>query len=1133
MLSNVLRIIIILLLSGALSLAAAAQDKDENKDSDKQPGTLEQIGQQTSDIAGKVGGALLDAVRFLPIPRFSNEGQDGIPVHIAVLPATGFGSDLEREDIRLAIHNNLSARPFELQRPFEVDRQLGVVSQSLNTEWQNVSPAELAKRLRLDGLIFVEVTEIDKLYVAAYAHYEISVKLSFYDATTDAVIWQKEESIAERDGGLSFNPLGIIATAISSSQVLNEATRQTLVDKLARLFEQQIPVPKAGQNRIQPPKLELAFSNYAEGPFRAGDEAMVIVKAESGLIGTFDIGSKLTGMELQETSNGEYLGRYVVQDSDNYADQVIRLNLRRPGDNVRLDWRLAGRISFDTTAPEAITELTASPQDSAVMLAWQTASAQEQNLTFYIDKADDAGRYHNVASVDVRQWRDPDVQRDKQYFYRISSRDAAGNSSAYREISVIAVKAGPTPVVSDINSNMTFYALASPYQISQPIRVLRGVTLTLEAGAIVEFSADAELDILGSLLAEGTADAPVTLRGAGRVHFNNTGQIAHRLAHIQFQGLTAVTASHASLVINAGRFLQATTALELKDNSQLNAEALLFSGNVSGLLASNSRLQLTNSRWTNNQLALQLNDNVELHISDGYFAANQQHITTKNSIAITRTVFDEADYDTLLSRLQGPVQIDWLSVPDEFNLAAKWLTKQWQQILSQVAKQDYLSALQLLQTLTAALPEQHRAAQLSALLTVYQAGRPQQGADNPLLTALNQQLREGKESVLFLQQERLPYSQALIESDHALMQQLANRTNVAFLQSRFSSIGAERISRLRSELQLASQTLASSILHVERQGLFIHVSAMHLLDKVLLDRTLASAGLVERVASPLIIGLLSNGNDYGFGRLLSAGLQQQKLRQMAVGTGSFNQPLRQKIKQDGANLALEYKVSVEETNSNLSANLKMFNVVIDTTVNHILSDKPAQSLTFSRSSAGFQANQVVAKLLQEMYPELESQLLQLIWQAEPDISTALALQQQEEQQRQAKRAAEAKAKAETEMRLKAEAEARLAAETKARLAEEQRLKALTAAKLEAQAKAEAEAKAAALAQAQNEISAAQAAELSPSAGLIPAADTLQLPTNDKPLTITPANPDALPKAAQTPAPPAPVVKDKKLDDTAH
>ncbi len=84
-------------------------------------------------------------------------------------------------------------------------------------------------------------------------------------------------------------------------------------------------------------------------------------------------------------------------------------------------------------------------------------------------------------------------------------------------IALIAVVATSPALAADvpalIDADTTWTASESPWVLASDVTVAEGITLSIEAGALVQLGADVSLTIAGELVARGTPDAPILFQG--------------------------------------------------------------------------------------------------------------------------------------------------------------------------------------------------------------------------------------------------------------------------------------------------------------------------------------------------------------------------------------------------------------------------------------------------------------------------------------------------------------------------------------------------------------------------------------------------------------------------------------------
>lgn len=138
-----------------------------------------------------------------------------------------------------------------------------------------------------------------------------------------------------------------------------------------------------------------------------------------------------------------------------------------------------------------------------------------------------------------------------------------------------------------------------PYLVSDTLRVSRGATLTIEAGASLLFHDKAAMVVEGTLLAEGTADAPVTMRGdrTGNV----VADISFEVMSNQWEGVRFAEASagnrlsHTQIINTCqGLMLDSLSDLTMINCRITNSGSVLMEARAATLTAVGS--ELSNAR---------------------------------------------------------------------------------------------------------------------------------------------------------------------------------------------------------------------------------------------------------------------------------------------------------------------------------------------------------------------------------------------------------------------------------------------------------------------------------------------------------------------------------------------------------
>ena len=895
------------------------------------------------------------------------------PRRIAVLPALGDATKEHKDDVRMAVHNNLSSKAFELLKPFEVDEALIALRQTDGLVLETASPETLAKKLDVDGLLFLDVPAVSKIYVGAYAQQTVQTQLKLYALNKNAMVWEKTSSETEREGGISLNVLSMIATAVTSTFVLTDGVRRTLIDRLARSVTADIPTPEGARGSVPPPRIETALSNAFEGPFHSGDEVKVAMTAEPGVAATFSLGARIVRQKLEEKSPGQYLGRYVVQEGDNAEQLLMTIQVVRPRDRATLEWRVAGSVGLDTVPPAAVTALRGRPVREGLRINWE-APATAEKLRFQLEKADATGVFKPVGDTEVSEWLDTSVEPGKSYFYRVTAVDAAKNRSSVAQQRVTHVATGPTKVVGDIAEDTTWYALASPYLVDGALRVLPAAALHLEPGVVVEFSPKASIEVLGRLDAAGSAEGVIQLQGPEwTLAIKSAAAQGNRLAHVRGGGASG------SIVIDGGKINLSeisltgmSTALVIDGASEVDLQKVAIERAKTALTLKSGRVKVQDLRLVLSDLGVLFDRQGFSSSRNVTFDRNVVHARSAGGVLLDDVRFSETDYSEVMARLPG-VRVNWAALNDEKNLRARWLDGRLKVLATMLGQKAWVPALATVEQLDDATD--HSLTALRQVLLVL-SSRPA-GAPSVLGDAADRLERQRAGSALLLLQEAsMPYRAQLAES--VLVTQAKTRTPQilvdAFYPQRLQPGGAW-LSKLGGRIR------ASQVISTQRAGALQRYWVAHVIDGAAVEQDLLLAGAIVKENVNLKIGLINVTEHQEALLKLTATLETHKFRYVNLGQGNYGEPMRQKARELGVNLIIEMNQSTRLQDSELSSTLKQIEARMSLALHDVQADRPLNRLNTQGSAIDFRGAAGVGKVISEAYGKIEQDTVRALWAA--------------------------------------------------------------------------------------------------------------------------------------------------------
>ena len=251
------------------------------------------------------------------------------------------------------------------------------------------------------------------------------------------------------------------------------------------------------------------------------------------------------------------------------------------------------------------------------------------------------------------------------------------------------VKPGPTPVSGTLHTQQYWSALGSPYQISGELVIGPAAELSVEPGTIIEFAPDSQLKSAGAI--EPARAGTFQHRHQRRQFCDRAAQHSNSSLPWQQVKLSAQNATlhlhQASLELQDSKL----TGLDIRVNngSHLHLNNTSLSGHKTAVLIDGGQLQLHNSLINSSPLAIKV-DSIRsqpvISATESRLAYNEQYIHSKQSLQVAGISFADTDYEAVIAKLQGPVQIDWQSLDAENNLELAWLAGRWEKLSPHIQK---------------------------------------------------------------------------------------------------------------------------------------------------------------------------------------------------------------------------------------------------------------------------------------------------------------------------------------------------------------------------------------------------------------------------------------------------------------
>jgi hypothetical protein len=491
------------------------------------------------------------------------------PLSVAVLPFHNEAASKEgSEEVRRSFYNHFSFLPFRDLEIHRVDDLLQKANLTDPAVINKTSPQELGKILGVDAVIFGTISNFDKLFAVIYSHVSVGAKISMYDTKTGNFLWSGEHVTRIHEGGIATTPVGLIATVIATSMNMRDIQLLRACDDLFRDMVKTIPTPPLAAAR-RPPAITLLTQDSGNRPRKAGEEIKVVLQGEPKMTAYFQIGDYRKNLELREVEPGWYLGVYKVLPGDNVEKAMITAFLKDDGGNVSSWVDALGAVTLDTTPPEAPARLATVGRNNLILLQWDKVTAPDLAGYVVYRSSTPLSGFQEILRTEVTEGRDEKVTNQERYYYQVAALDRAGNESQRREtVPAMPVAPGPTPAGGTLETDVTWYAGASPYILERDVIVKDRALLTIEPGTRI-LSRGGALIIEGRLQAVGDRENIIEFAAQEGstwpgIRFANVKERENHVAFVRISGAaTAIQCDASSPAITSSEFTQNRHALRI------------------------------------------------------------------------------------------------------------------------------------------------------------------------------------------------------------------------------------------------------------------------------------------------------------------------------------------------------------------------------------------------------------------------------------------------------------------------------------------------------------------------------------------------------------------------------------------
>lgn len=523
------------------------------------------------------------------------------PRTLAVLPFVNATEEQEAPTVlRTVIGSHLSFLNTSIMHPQEVDDRLP-------TDYTTLP--DLASYLGVDAVLKGEVVKFERFFAGVYSHIKLGVELKMVGPKNE-VIWESNEEVTVRAGGVSTSPWGLLLNAAVAAMHLSDENLFAAADKLSRQIVATFPQPESYAS--EGPLIESVLHDAAGKFLKYGDTINVGLKGEQGGYASVEVDG-IDVIELKEVEPGTYIGTVEVSSNWNKNNVLLTGRLRNASGTVRKKISAVGLVNFDNIAPEPVEGVTLSAYSQKLKGSWAKSNDAE---TYQIIKLSNGNS--ELLQETSNNYINIPLQSAPFETLTISivAVDKSGNVSQGQTDSVTMYpleisnpQSHNTTLSGNYDNTLLLSTEFSPYLVNDTVTLSESSHLYIEPGVELQFTQNASIEIRGEAYLWGT-QAPIAIKQQNTASPSSRFLVLNSNKTVQLEGVTFSDAGQAVVIKKGNPALSGISllnnrfsGLDISGDAKVEIDDCIINGsNTSGVIVTDyARLKIKNCQFENNQ----------------------------------------------------------------------------------------------------------------------------------------------------------------------------------------------------------------------------------------------------------------------------------------------------------------------------------------------------------------------------------------------------------------------------------------------------------------------------------------------------------------------------------------------------